>query len=360
MREKDEANGNFSRRNVLKSAGAVTVGSSLPILASSTATADHSEKDFYPFDSATAEDESDHADHSYYQGPSVDEYWSIDSTIRSQGGADYSGQWYTPIDVDLYGACREKTDYGTNLEDRIGGQKIHLCDGPDDDGYDHGFATYHDKNKVGANPREEDTPFEQAQQIFEAVCTETLKGANAYVNAAWTATEIYDKTVGLGDQDTSGSCAESVNYDWVYSEYETGNNHADCHSYVNYDYYLDYGGHYPDHTVKTRIHEPGEGVGVDIEWTVHMSSPDSAPSSSTMVGSLSSKEQKKWGWRKVDVDRIMNHTRMDPAGFDIDKDGRVWWATKSNIEVDIKTRATDEDGEIIKTNQKGRKPLTKE
>lgn len=359
MDENGENSDQFSRRRMLKNASAVTVSSSLPILATGSVVANHSDKDFYPFDNANSEDESDHADHSYSQGTGVDEYWSIDSTIRSQGGADYSGQWYTPLDVDLYGACREKTDYGTQLEERIGGQKIHLCDGPDNNGYDHGFATYHDKNKVGANPREEDTAFEQAQQIFEAVATETVKGANTYVNAAWTATEIYQETVGFSG-DTSGNCAESVNYDWVYSEYETGNNHADCHSYANYDYYLDYGGYYPDHTVKTRIHEPGEGVGVDIEWTVHMSSPDSAPGSNVMAGSLSTKERKKWGWRKVGVDRIVNHTRMEPHGLDIDKDNRVWWATKSNVEVEIKTRATNEKGKIISSSSKGRTPLSRE
>lgn len=359
MEEETGNNEGPSRRSLLKNTGAVAISSSLPVFAVDSVAANHSAEDFYPFDNTNSEKESEHADHSYYQSASVDEYWSIDSTIRSQGGTDYSGQWYTPLDIDLYGACREKTDYGTQLEDRIGGQKIHICDGPDDDGYDHGLTTYHDKNKVGANPREHDTAFEQTQQIFEAVATETVKGANAYVNAAWTATEIYKKTVGFSGTDTSGNCAESVNYDWVYSDYETGNNHADCHSYANYDYYLDYGGHYPDHTVKTRIHEPGEGIGVDIEWTVHMSSPDTAPSSTTMAGSLSTKEQKKWGWRKVPVDRITSHTKLDRGGLDIDRDDKVWWATKSNVEVEIKKRATNEEGEVISSSNTGRSPLSR-
>lgn len=183
MKEKLGNKKGASRRSLLKKTGAVAISSSLPIFAADSAVANHSSEDFYPFDNTNSEKTSDHADHSYYQSASVDEYWSIDSTIRSQGGTDYSGQWYTPLDVDLYGACREKTDYGTQIEERIGGQKIHLCDGSDD-GYDHGFATYHDQNKVGANPREEDTAFEQAQQVFEAVATDTVKSANAYVNAA--------------------------------------------------------------------------------------------------------------------------------------------------------------------------------
>lgn len=342
----------MSRRMALKRLGTAVGAATVLGGAAQPVTADETQRGIQAIEGNSWSETENHS-HSRFHSSTYEDYYSITSTLKNNGGAVGSDpdtyDWV--FELEGYGGTR-RYEYDKDPEtgfkvDLIGYQWAEVRDNGNSDA-----DTSVTKSQCGGTPTEGVDALDVAEATFNAVAEDTLADLGKRIDDLLLLSTIWDNI--QSEFSIVNDFTDGKEFSWSYADGWTGTKHADVNHFMRWHYEMTNENDTALHYARSEM-APGSVSPVEsVEWVIECNTPDSWTKNVTSAGITTTAGghraanfdpafKEELGLYPVPVNVLSKH------GFDTDrllrapgKPNVAWWASDLDFDVTVNKRTKSE------------------